>query len=158
MRGDRVHVIDHPNPGVAKFLNEPRHKAAGKMSATLEAFTAGHIEFRQPGGDRHALVVPDASEPGRWRYSVYDPQGFASHSTFDSAHQAAAAAGAEGFTEPAPGSLDRLSMGEAWGQGDREAHKDAPKLGYGEVGPGGERSPAPWGCCRERPLARHDVA
>ena len=123
----RAHVVgwtpeeaDH-YPELLAEINAPYHDTAAKMNATLEHFDRGHLEFKHPKHDNHAVVIPDASEPGRWRYSEYDPDGFSSHKTFDSPHEAAAAAGAMGYTEPAPGSLDRLASTERWAQGTRSA-------------------------------------
>jgi len=109
------------DPELLQEVNSPYHDTAAKMNATLEHFDRGHLEFKHPKSDHHAVVIPDASEPGRWRYSEYDPYGFSSHKTFDSPHEAAAAAGAAGYTEPAAGSLDRLATTEKWAQGTRAA-------------------------------------
>lgn len=145
----RAHVVEwhDEDEDFRRDVNEPQHEMAAKMNATLDAYAAGHLEFKQPGASHHhALIVPDASEKGRWRYSEYDPAGFASHSTFDSAHEAAAAAGAYGYTEPAPGSLDRLSQTEEWERGTRGAKinqlaaslpRDAAHAVYSHYGHGG---------------------
>lgn len=97
-------------------------KLAERMNGVLEHFERGNLEFKDPRtADRHAVVIPDASEPGRWRFSQYDTRGFGGHRTFDSPHEAAGAAAAEGYTEPAPGSLDRMAATDAWAEGTRHA-------------------------------------
>jgi hypothetical protein len=120
----RVHHIDWAPKrmsadDVEEFNAAPRAKAAA-MNRVLEAYDAGTREFGD-GSGRYAVVIPDASEPGRWRYSEYDKSGFASHRTFDTPHEAAAAAADEGFTEAAPGTLDQLAVTDEWAEGTRAA-------------------------------------
>lgn len=81
------------------------------------------IEAKKPDSNRHALILPDASNPGKYRYSAYDEHGFYTHATHDTADQALDEAIKEGFTEHAPGSLDRLSQTDTWAQGMKRAEE-----------------------------------
>jgi hypothetical protein len=97
----RVRAVRRPEaPGTSEVITKlnardfiQHQKRATAMNGVLNHFDRGHMEFRNPKTeDRHAVVIPDASEPGRWRFSEYDSRGFAGHRTFDTPHEAAAAA------------------------------------------------------------------
>lgn len=99
---------------------ERRHSRHDKTKQALLAANDGSplgLEIKKPDSNRHALILPDATQPGKYRYSAYDEGGFYTHSTHDTADKALDEAIKEGFTEHAPGSLDRLSQTEAWSQG-----------------------------------------
>lgn len=102
-----------------KIMREIHQEKADHRNRVLGHMAKGTIEFREPRSDRHALIVPDASEPGRWRFSRFDSGGFAGHRTYDTKHEAAAGAADDGFHEPAPGALDELSSKPEWADGSR---------------------------------------
>ena len=96
----------------------------GQAKQALLAANGGSplgIEAKKPDSNRHALILPDASNPGKYRYSAYDEHGFYTHATHDTADKALDEAIKEGFTEHAPGSLDRLSQTDTWAQGMQRA-------------------------------------
>lgn len=110
---------------------ERRHSRHDKTKQSLLAANDGSplgLEIKKPDSNRHALILPDATQPGKYRYSAYDEGGFYTHSTHDTADKALDEAIKEGFTEHAPGSLDRLSQTEAWAQG--MARADAAQNGW----------------------------
>ena len=79
----------------------------------------------------NALVLPDASNPGKYRSSQYDKHGLYTHETFATADAALAQLIKDGFTEHAPGSMDELSQTETWRQGMEAAfQRQAEDLEY----------------------------
>lgn len=121
-----VHVPHEPHhvggdAEVADIFNEQDSKEVTRRNVVRDALDEGVLEFRhERGGSDHALLVPDASEPGRHRISFYDERGFAGHRTYDTAHEAADAAADAGYHIRAPGSLDKLASTDAWAQGTRD--------------------------------------
>ncbi len=65
------------------------------------------------------VFLPDASEPGRFRYSCFDIHGFYSHLTFDTYEDALKGAFIAGFTEPATNVLEDFSTTELWQAGSK---------------------------------------
>lgn len=118
--------IDHDEsePGIGRWnarMNQREREAMAARNRVLDHHAAGVIEFAHERGDgRHAAVMRDASEPGRWRLTRFDDDGFAGHSTHDTHHAALAEAASSGYTQPAAGSLDRMSSTERWAQGTRD--------------------------------------
>jgi hypothetical protein len=98
----------------------PAHQAAHKnLQAAFTAFEehGDGTELSNKDGRRHAVLLPDASEPGRYRYQIFDQNGMVSHHTEDTAEQAVADAAAQGFYIPATGILDRLASTDVWAHG-----------------------------------------
>ena len=75
------------------------------------------LEVRNPQTDQHAVILPDASHPGRFRASRFDARGFYTHDTRDTAEQVLDELIEDGFTEHAPGALDRLASTPEWAEG-----------------------------------------
>lgn len=75
------------------------------------------VEYKQPGAEKYAFVLPDASQVGRWRVSYFDKHGFSYHEIAPTMPKAAQIMVSGGFTEAAVGSLDRLAATKAWGLG-----------------------------------------
>lgn len=65
------------------------------------------------------VFLPDASEPGRFRYSCFDIHGFYSHLTFDTYVDALKGAWIAGFTQPASNVLEDFSTTELWQAGSK---------------------------------------
>jgi hypothetical protein len=95
----------------AKARVERRNKVAN-------AVKQGTIEFGGKYGN--AVLLPDASEPGRWRFSVFDEDGFRSHRTFDTRNEAMAEMADDGFHEPDRGALGKMSTTDRWAIGERK--------------------------------------
>ena len=93
-----------------------RAKAA---EALLKANGGQYIgmEVKNAERDQWAFILPDASEPGKFRSQRFDARGFFSHSTQDTEQQVLDELVADGFTEHAPGALDRLSSTPQWTAG-----------------------------------------
>ena len=77
------------------------------------------VQLSNKMGSQFAVFLPDASEPGRVRYSCFDSRGFFSHTTFDTYADALKGAWIEGFTEPAGGTLEKLSLTDMWQAGSQ---------------------------------------
>lgn len=79
-------------------------------------------------GERENGVVflPDASEPGRVRYSAFDAKGFYEHMTFDSYQEALEVVWQDGYRTPMPESwFVELSTTPTWKAGMEQTHKIA---------------------------------
>lgn len=64
-----------------------------------------------------AVLLRDASAPGKYRYQLFDEAGLDEHCTFDTFELAFQDAVAKGFCELDMGALDRLFESEAWVHG-----------------------------------------
>jgi len=64
--------------------------------------------------EQYALILPDASEPGRFRAQMFDAKGFFAHSTRDTALEVLELLVTEGYTELATGALEQLSQSTDW--------------------------------------------
>jgi len=79
--------------------------------AKLEALLAsGSVEFSDDSGAHFAAVTPEAYACGGFRITRYDAQGLAGH-THTGDDSGAQELVEQGYTIPAPGSMDRLSRG-----------------------------------------------
>ena len=116
--------VEPEEEGLRDFIEKDNHRGAQeaeRRNRVHQAVEDGHLEFKHHRGDHHAVVLPDASEPGRWRVSHFDERGFNGHRTFDDRHEAVADMAKEGYHVPARGSLDRLASTETWAKGTRDA-------------------------------------
>lgn len=75
------------------------------------------LELSHKDGRRHVIFLPDASNPGKYRYQMFDARGMMSHSTHDSPEEAVADAASSGYTVHNPGVLDKLASTEEWEEG-----------------------------------------
>jgi hypothetical protein len=73
------------------------------------------LELRQPASDRWVAILPNPA-PGQARYKLqyFTLSGLAGHQPYASPQAAYRAARRQGYTEPDPGALDRLSQTPAW--------------------------------------------
>lgn len=88
--------------------------------AALGDITAGAI-VRQQSGERWAFLLPDMTEPGRWRMQYFDAHGFSGHGIYDTPEQLAGAAFAEGFRMRDDGALDRVQALASFQRGNYAA-------------------------------------
>lgn len=68
-------------------------------------------------GRAYIVFLPDASEPGRVRYSCFDTGGFFSHSTFDNYDEALEDAWRSGFRAVSEDVLSDMSLSDEWAKG-----------------------------------------
>ncbi|HYQ91325.1 MAG TPA: hypothetical protein VES89_04425 [Candidatus Competibacteraceae bacterium] len=73
------------------------------------------LELRQPASDRWIAILPNPA-PGQARYKLqyFTLSGLAGHQPYASPQAAYRAARRQGYTDPDPGALDRLSQTPAW--------------------------------------------
>ena len=113
---------DLGNHKLNELINEPGRDSARTRNKALDHHASGvrELEHHRNKGD-HAVVIPDASHPGKFRYSEYDAHGFRGHKTFDTEAEAHEAAADAGYRSPAPGSLGELASTQKWAEGTRHA-------------------------------------
>lgn len=108
---------------MAGFYRGPLLNSHRAMHAKLEsAFGAYNkvgdgTELSTDDGKRHAILLPDASSPGKYRYQMFDEHGFSAHSTHNSPEEAVADAARTGYHVPNPGILDKLAGTDEWAHG-----------------------------------------
>ena len=78
------------------------------------------VELSNESGTQFAVFLPDASEPGRYRYSCFDKCGFFSHATFDTYAEALDSAWLVGFRVQVDNRLQSLCVTEEWSAGSRK--------------------------------------
>jgi hypothetical protein len=83
------------------FMENVLRKANGDLSG---------IELMNRGGERFAVFLPDATEPGRLRCSYFDERGFYGHTTRDSYEELIKEAWVDGFRKETSGQLNRLAV------------------------------------------------
>lgn len=109
---------------------EVRHENLQAVYAELDELGLGMI-MQNGSGDSWALILPDASEPGRFRYSAFRNIGWMSHFSCDTLDEAVLEAFKSGFTQVAPrDTLDKLSATLEWKKGcERLVHIEAHQRG-----------------------------
>lgn len=90
------------------------------------------IEYRQADGERWAFVLPDASEPGRFRVQYFDARGFSGHFTHNELVAAVEDMVRSGYRIKDLGALDRLSETNLWAAGI-ESSDLITKLNMGRI-------------------------
>lgn len=78
------------------------------------------VELANASGTQFAIFLPDASEPGRFRYSCFDARGFYCHATFDTYAQALDSAWSAGFRTQVDNRLQSLCVTSDWAVGSRK--------------------------------------
>lgn len=74
--------------------------------------------LKQKSAARWGMILPDASEPGKWRIQTFDERGFSGHSTYNTTSEALRAAVQSGFVERDDGALDKLQATPAFQRGN----------------------------------------
>jgi hypothetical protein len=94
------------------------------------------VELSNGDKTQFAVFLPDSSEPGRYRYSLFDKYGFYNHYTFDTYKEALDSAWDEGFRHRASGSLNNLCVQSSWHAGTKITNAiqklNSGKIGYSE--------------------------
>lgn len=75
--------------------------------AAIGDITDGAI-VRQDSGERWDFLLPDMTEPGKWRMQYFDVRGFSGHGIYNTIEQLAIAAVAGGFLTRDDDALDRV--------------------------------------------------
>lgn len=90
------------------------------------------VQLSNEAGDRFAVLMPDATEPGRFRVSYFDERGFSGHSTRDSYQTLLDEAFQDGFRKEVTGKLEELSQTERFAEGN-ELATDIGKVNSGTM-------------------------
>lgn len=104
------------------------------LQAACDAFRqygCGTI-LRHNSDDRWIILLPDASEPGKFRHQTFTRDSFSGHMTFDSIGEAVLDAASCGYTISDQNALDRLSREPEWERGVRYL-ETVRKLGRREI-------------------------
>lgn len=119
---DHDDAVTEGDTGTAEFMQHLLSTHREGHEALEAAF--GHfdrhgdgLELSHKDGRRHVIFLPDASNPGKYRYQMFDARGMMSHSTHDSPEEAVADAASSGYTVHNPGVLDKLAGTEEWEEG-----------------------------------------
>ncbi len=83
------------------------------------------IEFRHVAFLRWAIVLPDASEPGRTRIQYFTPSGFDRHRSFATLEEAVEEMVSEGYVVEQPRMLDSLAV--SW-RAKQRALEEKPEM------------------------------
>ncbi|NCC29569.1 MAG: hypothetical protein EOM22_15875 [Gammaproteobacteria bacterium] len=75
------------------------------------------LELKSASSEQWAIILPDASEPGRFRCQLFDSRGFYSHRTRDTVAKVLEELVEGDFTVVDMGALRRLSMTQEWRDG-----------------------------------------
>lgn len=119
---DHDDAVAEGDTGTAEFMqhllgthregHEALEAAFGHFDKHGDGLELSHKDVR-----RHVIFLPDASNPGKYRYQMFDARGMMSHSTHDSPEEAVADAASSGYTVHNPGVLDKLASTEEWEEG-----------------------------------------
>lgn len=92
---------------------QARHQGLAALGSAADG-----LELANNSGRRWAFLLPDMTQPGRWRLQYFDERGFSGHAIYDSEAQLLEAAWAEGYRCPAPGALDQVAQTPAFQRGN----------------------------------------
>lgn len=88
-----------------------------QILASLSSVGFG-LTLENAHASNYAMILRDPSEPGRFRYQLFDSLGFSTHGTRDSVEDVIRALVSMGFRTIAdPTTLDRLSSTKEWAMG-----------------------------------------
>ncbi len=76
------------------------------------------VILRHKSSARWAFMLPDMTEPGRWRVQYFDECGFTGHGVRDTQRDIVEDTVREGFTVPDHGALDRLQSTQRFQRGN----------------------------------------
>lgn len=87
----------------------------------LLEFLVGQLEvgltLKHCRRDAWGIILPDASQPGRYRWQAFQSDGFTGHVTFDSMEECLGDLVDDGYGTPDPGALDRVADTVEWRRG-----------------------------------------
>ena len=129
--------LQYKTPELQDLIDNPDGMDPEFHSHTLEAVTPRALRYNDlmtavngnplgaelqhhTGEGRYASIFP-SNEPGRFRASYFDKNGFYSHETHDTLQQVAKEVADQGFTKPSPGKLDELAVTRSFQLGNEKA-------------------------------------
>ncbi|MDF9779118.1 hypothetical protein [Pseudomonas baetica] len=128
------------DPNKQEDLDAPCHSLIRETQARQEKLQALYAELDEYGlgmivanesGDSFALISPDVSEPGRFRYSGFRAIGWMTHYTVDTLDEVVLEAFKAGYTcVAARDTLEKMSATTEWKKGsERLVHMQAHQNG-----------------------------
>lgn len=96
----------------ALACNEAWHRALTFSQGQLLG-----LELQDAKQQRFAVILEDASEPGRYRAQYFDANGISGHATRNSAEEVLEELVRDGYRELASGAMQRLSQTREWSLG-----------------------------------------
>jgi len=113
-------TIDSENKQLSNFskrslLTIDKHKMVSEL-LSLDDITG--VQVRNETGVRGGFFLPDASEPGRYRLTLFDERGFSGHITRDSYRELVEEAREYGFTSIDDTILERLGSSASFSKGN----------------------------------------
>lgn len=97
---------------LARF-NEPKQTLMVPKNRFFLTFFEG-LTLSNVEGTEWAVLLRDASSPGKFRYQLFDQEGLGRHVTFETFEQAFKDALDKGFCRLDMGALDRQFAEETW--------------------------------------------
>jgi len=97
-------------------LRDTRQAGIQALRDANDGNTIG-IEAASKDGERFAVVLKDASEPGKFRVQNYDKSSFSGHQVYGTELEALDALWSDGYRTSAQGAMDKLVGTPAWEQG-----------------------------------------
>lgn len=96
-----------------------RAESAARKAALGDMSQGGIL--KQATSERWAFVLPDVSEPGKWRIQYFDTRGFSGHSVYNTADECVDSALASGFALRDDQALDRAQQLASFWRGNYAA-------------------------------------
>lgn len=131
------------NPALMKIIEDGRAarsrtiEAIGDLTDCVIVRKTTPVKIKKSEKPSWMMILPDASEPGRWRTQSFDEQGFSGHSTFDTFELAIDDAAKNNFTTRDDGALDRIQESPVFQRGifstDLVARVNAGKINLTEA-------------------------
>jgi len=94
-----------------------RKKTALESFIYLFGYTGFGLTLKHVENESWAMVLMDASEPGRVRWQEFKPYGFISHQTWDSVEECLSDMIDSGYLRHDPDALERLCVTPQWQEG-----------------------------------------
>lgn len=110
---------DHKGVGFMDQVIDSHQRIHDRMAPAFHAFDkhGDGTELRNTDGKRWTVLMPDATEQGKYRHQMFDERGFTGHSTHDTPEEAVADAAQRGYANHDAGALDRLAGSDEWSHG-----------------------------------------
>lgn len=118
----RVEHMDPQRVRELRQLREERAKPREDLRAQFHAAGDG-FELAHGNGQTWAVLLPDASNQGKYRYQVFDAAGLHGHYTYNTPDEALDGAFDAGFRSPDPGAMENLApqWAEKFANPDKQA-------------------------------------
>lgn len=108
-----------PGEDFDTYLARIRAEAAAKKAALGDMSEGGIL--KQASSERWAFVLPDMTEPGKWRIQYFDARGFSGHGVYNTGDECVDSALASGFTVRDDQALDRVQGLASFWRGNHAA-------------------------------------